>query len=42
MDCRVEGDIGIIGITNYAQEQLGDVVSSLNCRKSVKQNDQRR
>src|SRR5215470_9980020 len=23
---RVEGDIGTIGITNYAQEQLGDVV----------------
>lgn len=23
---RVEGDIGVIGITNYAQEQLGDVV----------------
>jgi glycine cleavage system H protein len=23
---RVEGDVGAIGITNYAQEQLGDVV----------------
>lgn len=23
---RVEGDVGIIGITNYAQEKLGDVV----------------
>ena len=23
---RVEGDIGTIGITDYAQEQLGDVV----------------
>src|SRR5881392_234503 len=23
---RVEGDIGTVGITNYAQEQLGDVV----------------
>jgi glycine cleavage system H protein len=23
---RVEGDTGIVGITNYAQEQLGDVV----------------
>ena len=23
---RVEGDVGTIGITNYAQEQLGDVV----------------
>ena len=23
----VEGDIGTIGITNYAQEQLGDIVS---------------
>jgi glycine cleavage system H protein len=23
---RVEGDIGIVGITNHAQEQLGDVV----------------
>lgn len=23
---RVDGDIGTIGITNYAQEQLGDVV----------------
>ncbi len=23
---RVEGDIGTIGISNYAQEQLGDVV----------------
>ena len=22
----IEGDIGIVGITNYAQEQLGDVV----------------
>ncbi|UCG69184.1 MAG: glycine cleavage system protein GcvH [Thermoplasmata archaeon] len=24
---RVEGDAGTIGITNYAQEQLGDIVS---------------
>ena len=23
---RLEGDVGTIGITNYAQEQLGDVV----------------
>ena len=23
---RVEGDIGVIGITDYAQQQLGDVV----------------
>lgn len=23
---RVDGDIGTIGITNYAQEQLGDIV----------------
>ncbi len=23
---RVEGDLGTVGITNYAQEQLGDVV----------------
>ena len=23
---RVEGDVGTVGITNYAQEQLGDVV----------------
>ena len=23
---RVEGDVGTIGITHYAQEQLGDVV----------------
>jgi glycine cleavage system H protein len=23
---RVEGDVGTIGITNYAQEQLGDIV----------------
>ena len=23
---KVEGDIGTVGITNYAQEQLGDVV----------------
>lgn len=23
---RVDGDIGIVGITNHAQEQLGDVV----------------
>ncbi len=23
---RIEGDIGIVGITNYAQDQLGDVV----------------
>jgi glycine cleavage system H protein len=23
---RVEGDIGIVGITNFAQQQLGDVV----------------
>ena len=23
---RVEGDIAVVGITNYAQEQLGDVV----------------
>ena len=23
---RVEGDVGTIGITDYAQEQLGDVV----------------
>jgi glycine cleavage system H protein len=23
---RIEGDIAIVGITNYAQEQLGDVV----------------
>jgi len=24
---KVEGDIGTIGITNFAQEQLGDIVS---------------
>ena len=23
---RIEGDIGVVGISNYAQEQLGDVV----------------
>ena len=23
---RVEGDVGIVGISNYAQEQLGDIV----------------
>lgn len=23
---RVEGDVGVVGITDYAQEQLGDVV----------------
>jgi glycine cleavage system H protein len=23
---RVDGDIGVVGITDYAQEQLGDVV----------------
>ena len=23
---RIDGDVGTIGITNYAQEQLGDVV----------------
>jgi len=23
---RLEGDVGVIGISNYAQEQLGDVV----------------
>lgn len=23
---RVEGDIGVVGITQYAQEQLGDIV----------------
>lgn len=23
---RIEGDVGIVGITNHAQEQLGDVV----------------
>ena len=23
---RIDGDIGIVGITNYAQEQLGDIV----------------
>jgi glycine cleavage system H protein len=23
---RVDGDVGIVGITNYAQEKLGDVV----------------
>lgn len=23
---RLEGDIGIVGISNYAQEQLGDIV----------------
>jgi glycine cleavage system H protein len=23
---RIEGDVGTVGITNYAQEQLGDVV----------------
>ncbi|MGH6933134.1 MAG: glycine cleavage system protein GcvH [Dongiaceae bacterium] len=23
---RVEGDVGVVGISNYAQEQLGDVV----------------
>ena len=23
---RMEGDIAVVGITNYAQEQLGDVV----------------
>ncbi|MEQ8602424.1 MAG: glycine cleavage system protein GcvH [Marivibrio sp.] len=23
---EVEGDVGVVGITNYAQEQLGDVV----------------
>lgn len=23
---RVEGDAGVVGITNYAQEQLGDIV----------------
>ncbi|MGE3627469.1 MAG: glycine cleavage system protein H, partial [Hyphomicrobiales bacterium] len=23
---RIEGDVGVIGITQYAQQQLGDVV----------------
>ena len=23
---RVEGDVGVVGISNYAQEQLGDIV----------------
>jgi len=23
---RVEGDLGVVGISNYAQEQLGDIV----------------
>lgn len=23
---RVEGDVGVVGITDYAQEQLGDIV----------------
>ena len=23
---RIEGDTGVVGITSYAQEQLGDVV----------------
>ncbi len=23
---RIEGDVGVVGITHYAQEQLGDVV----------------
>ena len=23
---RVEGDTGVVGITDYAQEQLGDVI----------------
>jgi len=23
---RIEGDLGVVGITNYAQEQLGDIV----------------
>ena len=23
---RVEGDVAVVGITNYAQEQLGDIV----------------
>ena len=30
---RLEGDIATCGITEYAQDQLGDVVS-LNCRRS--------
>ena len=24
--CRVEGDVAVIGITDYAQSQLGDIV----------------
>jgi glycine cleavage system H protein len=23
---RIEGDSGVVGLTNYAQEQLGDIV----------------
>jgi glycine cleavage system H lipoate-binding protein len=31
---RVSGDVAEVGITDYAQEQLGDVVLS-NCPTSV-------
>ena len=38
---RVEGDVGTIGITNYAQEQLGDVVfvETPDVGKTVKAGD---
>ena len=26
---RIEGDVGTVGITNHAQEQLGDIVNGL-------------
>jgi len=32
---KVEGDSATIGISNYAQEQLGDIVFLLNCPPSA-------
>ena len=39
---RVEGDVGTVGISNYAQEQLGDVVyvELPEVGRSVAQNDE--
>ena len=41
---RLEGDVAYVGITDYAQEQLGDIVfvdiptegETLDCRRSVR------
>ncbi|MFH1447448.1 MAG: glycine cleavage system protein GcvH [Candidatus Micrarchaeota archaeon] len=39
---KLEGDVATVGITDYAQEQLGDVVSidMPTVGKTVKQNDE--